>query len=80
MLTKLIFESENFLLKNSGVFPPEFSKPIFIICAPRSGSTFFYHALRRMKNVSSFVGENTPMWIRMFPYNRYKSSEIFYLS
>ena len=58
------------ILYTSGFLVPNFYRPIFIISAPRSGSTFFYHSLRKSENVFSFYRENTPMWIRIFPYGR----------
>ncbi|MGB3191795.1 MAG: sulfotransferase [Limnoraphis sp.] len=58
------------LLSSIKFVAPNFDRPIFIISAPRSGSTYFYHCIRKMKDIFSFGTENTPMWIRMFPYQR----------
>lgn len=64
-------ESTSSLLSRGSILTPTFERPIFIICAPRSGSTFLYHTIRRMKGLFSFGRENTPMWIRLFPYSRF---------
>ncbi|MGL5082243.1 MAG: sulfotransferase family protein [Microcoleaceae cyanobacterium] len=60
----------NSLLSGLGFLVPKFHRPVFIISAPRSGSTYFYHCIRKLEGVFSFGRENTPMWIRIFPYSR----------
>ena len=60
----------NKLLTQFSIFVPTFSKPLFIISAPRSGSSYFYEVIRRMEGVLSFDRENSPMWFRFFPYSR----------
>lgn len=52
------------ILKQAG---PEFIKPIFILAAPRSGSTHLFEAVRRMQGPISLDRENTPLWLRVFP-------------
>ena len=47
-----------------------FSKPVFILSAPRSGSTHLYEILRRCSNVISLDQENDSFWWSMFPYSR----------
>ncbi len=51
-------------------FLPCFSRPIFILSAPRSGSSYLYEIIRRMSDVWSFDKENDPLWFRFFPYER----------
>ncbi|MBE9171208.1 sulfotransferase [Pleurocapsales cyanobacterium LEGE 06147] len=46
---------------------PRFKTPIFILAAPRSGSTYLYELVRRMSYSYSFATENTPLWLRAFP-------------
>lgn len=46
---------------------PEFKRPVFIVGAPRSGSTYLYEIVRRMQEPISFDTENTPLWLRTFP-------------
>jgi hypothetical protein len=57
-------------LSASNLLVPRFTKPIFILSAPRSGSTHFYQIIRRLHQVVSFAIENDPMWLRFFPYDR----------
>jgi hypothetical protein len=57
-------------LKATDLLVPQFTKPIFILSAPRSGSTHFYQIARRLHQVVSFWAENDPMWLRFFPYDR----------
>lgn len=47
-----------------------FDRPIFILSAPRSGSSYFYEILRRSRDVRSFDKENDPLWFKFFPYSR----------
>lgn len=49
---------------------PEFQKPIFILSAPRSGSSYFYEIIRRMEPAWSFDEENDEFWFDFFPYER----------
>jgi hypothetical protein len=49
---------------------PSFYRPIFILSAPRSGSSYFYEILRRMQNVWSFDRETDFLWFQFFPYAR----------
>jgi hypothetical protein len=57
-------------LAASNLLVPQFTKPIFVLSAPRAGSTHFYQIVRRLHQVLSFAGENDPMWLRFFPYHR----------
>ncbi|MGD2180468.1 sulfotransferase family protein [Lusitaniella coriacea] len=52
----------------SNISPP--FHPVFILSAPRSGSSYFYEILRRMQNIWSFEKENDPLWFQFFPYQR----------
>jgi len=49
---------------------PRISKPVFILSAPRSGSTHLYEILRRCNSVISLNQENDAFWWSMFPYSR----------
>lgn len=49
---------------------PAISQPIFIVSAPRSGSSYLYEAFREIHGLYSFEKENDPMWWRFFPYSR----------
>lgn len=49
---------------------PSFYRPVFILSAPRSGSTHLYEIVRRMEKVFSLDRENDPMWHNFFPYQR----------
>lgn len=53
------------------LFAPSFDRPIFILSAPRSGSSYFYEILRRSRNVCSFDKENDSLWFEFFPYSRF---------
>lgn len=48
----------------------KFTRPVFILSAPRSGSSYFYEVVRRMKSVFSYAYENDPIWHHFFPYRR----------
>jgi len=50
---------------------PAFKQPIFILSAPRSGSSYFYEIVRRMGDVWSRDRENDPLWFQFFPYSRF---------
>ena len=52
-------------------FAGNFSKPIFILSAPRSGSTHLFEILRRMGKLATLDKENDPMWHNFFPYKRH---------
>lgn len=60
---KKILVKTNFLL-------PKFEQPIFIISAPRSGSSYFYEILKTMNYVSGLKKENFSTWRYFFPYKR----------
>ncbi len=47
---------------------PSFCKPIFILSAPRAGSSYLFEIMRRMQGVASLKTENSPLWFRVFPY------------
>ncbi len=49
------------------------SKPVFILSAPRSGSTHLYEILRRCNSVISLNEENDAFWWSQFPYSRLDS-------
>ncbi|MFP4007550.1 MAG: sulfotransferase family protein [Spirulinaceae cyanobacterium] len=49
---------------------PDFKQPIFILSAPRSGSSYFYEIVRRMGEVWSRDRENDSLWFQFFPYSR----------
>lgn len=64
----LIDISSNFpVLELTGL---KFTRPVFILSAPRSGSSYFYEVVRRMKGVFSLTYENDPLWHYFFPYKR----------
>lgn len=48
---------------------PEFEYPVFILSAPRSGSSYLFEIVRRMQDVIAFKTENSPLWFRIFPYS-----------
>lgn len=52
------------------ILSPGFDRPIFILSAPRSGSSYFYEILRRSRGLQSFDQENDPLWFEFFPYAR----------
>lgn len=58
------------ILINSSFLLPKFEQPIFIVSAPRSGSSYFYEILKRMDIVSGFKRENFSAWRYFFPYQR----------
>ncbi|MEL7038718.1 MAG: sulfotransferase [Cyanobacteria bacterium J06592_8] len=64
------YKTSRSLLSSIKFIAPRFERPVFIISAPRSGSHYFYQCIREMNDVFSFDTENTPMWIRIFPYQR----------
>lgn len=47
-----------------------FDRPIFILSAPRSGSTFLYDLLSRFGQVWSWHAEVDAIWWQHFPYER----------
>lgn len=47
-----------------------FDRPVFILSAPRSGSSFFYESIRRMYGTVSLERENDYSWHVFFPYSR----------
>ncbi|MEC4804534.1 MAG: sulfotransferase [Jaaginema sp. PMC 1079.18] len=49
---------------------PHFKQPIFLLSAPRSGSSYFYEIVRRLGKVWSCDRENDPLWFQFFPYSR----------
>lgn len=50
--------------------PFPFERPIFIIAPPRSGSTFLFDALSRLKGIVSLNHEADGIWWDLFPYDR----------
>jgi hypothetical protein len=58
------------ILVNSSFLLPKFEQPIFIVSAPRSGSSYFYEILTRMDSVSGFKRENFSAWRYFFPYQK----------
>jgi hypothetical protein len=49
-----------------------FDRPIFILSAPRSGSTFLFDLLSRFNDVWAWHAEVDEIWWRYFPYERLK--------
>ncbi|WP_063712003.1 sulfotransferase family protein [Coleofasciculus chthonoplastes] len=52
------------------VLQPRLYRPVFIVSAPRSGSSYLYEITRRLPEVWSFDKENDPLWFQFFPYQR----------
>jgi LPS sulfotransferase NodH len=48
--------------------PESFDRPIFILAAPRSGSSFLYECLCQFDDLVHLEGEADPIWWRHFPY------------
>lgn len=53
--------------------PYPFRDPIFVIAPPRSGSTFLFDALSRLKGIVSLDYEADGIWWDLFPYDRQES-------
>lgn len=49
---------------------PCITRPVFILSAPRSGSTHLYEVLRRCNSIASLDHENDSFWWSFFPYSR----------
>ncbi len=49
---------------------PYFSRPVFILSAPRSGSSSLYESLSKIEKTLSLNKENDKTWWKIFPYNR----------
>ncbi len=54
----------------STVFIPKIHQPVFVLSAPRSGSSYLYEILKRMNSPLAYLRENDPMWFKFFPYQR----------
>lgn len=52
------------------LFKPDLEKPIFILSAPRSGSSYLYEILSSSPDVWALEKENDALWFRFFPYQR----------
>lgn len=61
---------KSLVLQSLGTTAPRFSQPLFIVSAPRSGSSYLYEIVRRMQGVWSFDQENDALWWQFFPYER----------
>ena len=66
IIEKLRESSKSFVFRNV----PRIAKPVFILSAPRSGSTHLYEILRRCESVVSLDQENDDFWWSLFPYSR----------
>lgn len=66
IIEKLRGTAKSFTFRNV----PRIAKPVFILSAPRSGSTHLYEILRRCKSVVSLDQENDDFWWSLFPYSR----------
>ncbi|MEO0537407.1 MAG: sulfotransferase [Cyanobacteria bacterium P01_A01_bin.123] len=62
------FQNNRVLSKTLHHISPNLTKPVFIISAPRSGSSYLYEIARKMQGVISFNRENSALWFRVFPY------------
>lgn len=56
---------------SSGLFPARIDRPVFVIAAPRSGSTFLFECLVQFEEFTTFADrEGTYLWQRVLPYGK----------
>lgn len=67
---KIITKAKNVIAPLILYNTPQISQPVFILSAPRSGSTHLYEILRRCDYVVSLDTENDAFWWSLFPYSR----------
>ncbi len=48
-----------------------FDRPVFLLSAPRSGSTFLFEILRRLESAWTWTHEMDALWWSVFPYQRH---------
>jgi hypothetical protein len=72
-----IHECNLFLYKFFGVNGSNFERPIFILAAPRSGSTLLFECLSACKELYHLGREADAVWWRVFPYERDKTPSDF---
>jgi hypothetical protein len=58
------------LLQGLAPVLPRFERPIFVLSAPRSGSSHLFEVIKRLSSVLTFEREADFVWWRVFPYSR----------